>query len=113
MSATFDSCYIRKDKRQVRLSNDFTQMVWKGAKKVAFGVKSPWVVAWYCPKGNTPAPGMTGSNAAYELNVKNTCVIGGMNVCYNRLALKAHNLKRLNHKDTPPMGAYDAAAKAI
>jgi hypothetical protein len=36
-----------------------------------------------------------------------------MNVCYNKLALKAHNLKRLAHKDTPPLGPYDAAAKAI
>jgi hypothetical protein len=88
-------------------------MVWLSSKKVAFGVKSPWVVAWYCPKGNTPAVGETGSTAAYKKNVMNTCVKNGINTCYNKFALAAHNAKRLMHKDTPPMGPYDDAAKAI
>jgi hypothetical protein len=87
-------------------------MVWKGSKKVAFGVKAPWVVAWYCPGGNLPRPGVTGSTAAYDKNVKNTCVTEGMNVCYNKLALKAHNAKRLNHR-AQPLSTYPAAAKAI
>jgi len=88
-------------------------MVWRNSEKIAFGVRSPWVVAWYCPGGNTPAPGTSGSGAAYEKNVARTCIVDGMNVCYNKLALQAHNDKRLNHENTPPMSTDFDAAKAI
>jgi hypothetical protein len=57
MNASKQTCYTHNGRLNIRKANDFTQMVWKSAKKVAFGVKSPWVVAWYCPKGNTPAVG--------------------------------------------------------
>lgn len=86
----------------------FTQLIWSGSSKVAFGIKSPWVVAWYCPAGNTPA----GADA-YKANVKKTCIEGGVNVCYNRSALKAHNAKRLLHDGTPALATYSAAARAI
>jgi hypothetical protein len=87
-------------------SNRFTQLIWGASTKVAFGVKSPWVVAWYCPGGNKPDVGETGSAAAYKANVKKTCIENGVNVCYNKAALKAHNKKRLLHEDTPPLTTY-------
>lgn len=88
-------------------------MIWENSTKVGFGVKSPWVVAWYCPKGNEPKVGDTGSTDAYKKNVRKTCIENGMNICYNKFALKAHNDKRLLHKDTPPMETNVEAAKAI
>jgi len=88
-------------------------MIWASTKKVAFGVKSPWVVAWYCPAGNDPAVGETGSPAAYKANVKKTCIEKGMNVCYNDKALVAHNAKRLLHQDTEPLELDAKAAAAI
>lgn len=94
-------------------ANRFTQMVWAGSERVAFGVKSPWVVAWYCAKGNEPAVGQSGSPAAYKENVKETCIENGMNVCYNQAALLAHNTKRALHQDTGPLSIYVEAAAAI
>lgn len=94
-------------------SNRFTQMVWAGTSRVAFGVKSPWVVAWYCPAGNDPAVGETGSASAYKENVAKTCMEEGRNVCYNERALAAHNAARLLHQDTPALEMYPAAAAAI
>ena len=88
-------------------------MVWAGSERVAFGVKSPWVVAWYCAKGNEPAVGQSGSPAAYKENVKETCIENGMNVCYNQAALLAHNTKRALHQDTGPLSIYVEAAAAI
>jgi hypothetical protein len=91
MNKTENKCYIQKNRAMEISANKFSQMVWLSSKKVAFGVKSPWVVAWYCPKGNTPAVGETGSTAAYKKNVMNTCVKNGINTCYNKFALAAHN----------------------
>ena len=79
------------------VANRFTQMIWKDVKKVGFGVKSPWAIAWYCPKGNQPPVGETGSADTYKKNVKKTCIEKGMNVCYNKMAVKAHNDERLKH----------------
>jgi hypothetical protein len=94
-------------------SNRFTQMIWAEGKKVAFGIKDAWVVAWYCPAGNKPAVGEPGSAAAFLINVKKTCIEKGLNTCYNTMALKAHNEKRNLHQDTPPLEIYEAAAEAI
>jgi hypothetical protein len=88
-------------------------MIWAEVQEVAFGVKDEWVVAWYCPAGNTPAVGENGSEDAFKKNVKKTCIEDGMNTCYNTMALKAHNEKRLLHPDHPPLELYDEAAQAI
>jgi hypothetical protein len=106
-------CFVKKKEARLVESNRFTQMIWAEGKKVAFGVKGPWVVAWYCPAGNKPAVGEPGSAAAFKLNVKKTCIENGMNACYNTMALKAINEKRLLHQDTDPLIIYDAAAEAI
>jgi len=106
-------CWVKTAKAMEAKSNEFTQMIWAASSRVAFGVKSPWVVAWYCPKGNDPAIGETGSKAAYEANVRTTCIEGGINVCYNDRALQAHNDKRLLHQDTPRLSMYEGAARAI
>jgi hypothetical protein len=100
---------VRKNAAMNAKAHEFTQLIWSGSETVAFGIKGPWVVAWYCPAGNKPA----GNADAYKANVKRTCIENGVNVCYNRSALKAHNAKRLLHDDTPPLATYEAAAKAI
>jgi hypothetical protein len=41
-------CFIKAQDMQKRRANDFENMVWKSAETAAFGVRSPWVVAWYC-----------------------------------------------------------------
>lgn len=41
-------CYVSSAFNAKRRSDDFGNLVWKSAETVAFGVKSPWVVAWYC-----------------------------------------------------------------
>jgi len=106
-------CFVKKKEARLVESNRFTQMIWAEGKKVAFGVKGPWVVAWYCPAGNKPAVGEPGSPAAFKLNVKKTCIENGMNACYNTMALKAINAKRLLHQETDPLVIYEAAAEAI
>jgi hypothetical protein len=71
-------------------------MVWKSAETVAFGVKSPWVVAWYC--SNTFPATLKARNASdRKANVLKTQIVNGYNAAYNRLALKSHNLKRSKH----------------
>jgi len=94
MDSTEAKCFIVKSERELNNADNFTQMIWRGSEKIAFGVKAPWVVAWYCKGGNTPRPGTTGSAASSEKNVARTCIVEGMNVCYNKIALKAHNDKR-------------------
>lgn len=113
LDVTTAKCYVRNRTSNVRDANNFTQMVWRDSEKIAFGVRSPWVVAWYCKGGNKPAVGDTGSAASYRKNVARTCIVGGMNVCYNRLALNAHNDKRKRHENTPNINKYDEAARAI
>jgi hypothetical protein len=114
---TFDQtsakCWIRNNSMKAANADNFSQMVWRDSERIAFGVRAPWVVAWYCDGGNTPRPGKAGSAASYEKNVARTCIVGGMNTCYNKLALKAHNDKRKMHEDTRALNANDDAAKAI
>jgi len=71
-------------------------MVWKSAETVAFGVKSPWVVAWYC--SNTFPATLKARNASdRKANVLKTQIVNGYNASYNKLALASHNKKRLKH----------------
>jgi hypothetical protein len=54
------------------------------------------VIAWYCPGGNTPD-----NIAAYRKHVggKDPCIHkDGYNSCYNKLAVKQHNIHRKAHK---------------
>ena len=69
-------------------------MIWKSNKKVGFGTKGRWVVAWYCggEKHDT--------TAAHVKNVFDICIVDKYNKCYNDMALKYHNEKRALHKDT-------------
>jgi hypothetical protein len=87
-------------------------MVWKSAETVAFGVKSPWVVAWYC--SNTFPTTLKARNASdRKANVLKTQIVNGYNSAYNKLALKTHNIKRSAHQNTPPMSLYPEAAREI
>jgi len=71
-------------------------MVWKSAETVAFGVKSPWVVAWYC--SNTfPATLKDRTTSDRKANVLKTQIVNGYNAAYNRLALNSHNKMRSQH----------------
>jgi len=87
-------------------------MVWKSAESVAFGVKSPWVVAWFC---SNSFPKTIGDRRATDrkANILRTQIVGGYNVAYNKLALKTHNVKRSQHQGTPSMTTYPEAAKQI
>jgi len=78
-------------------------MMWKSTKKVGFGIKGKYVVAWYCPKGNDPA-----TSKDFKKNVckKDGCklcledkkgVKYGYNKCYNEDAVKSTNLLRGKH----------------
>ena len=77
--------------------------MWKASKKVGFGIKGKFVVAWYCPKGNDP-----NTPKDFKKNVckKDGCklcledkkgVKYGYNKCYNEDAVKSTNLLRGKH----------------
>ena len=83
----------------------FTSMMWRKSKKVGFGIKGKFVVAWYCPKGNDPD-----TSTDYKKNVceEGKCLKclkkdkdnndGEWNTCYNEIALKATNVFRKEYK---------------
>jgi hypothetical protein len=87
-------------------------MVYKSAETVAFGVKSPWVVAWYC-SNSWPANQRDRSKSDRKTNALPTQSMDGYNRAYNTFALKAHNNKRQLHQGTVPMTIYGEAAKEI
>lgn len=84
----------------------FQKMVWKGATKVAFGVKDRYVVAWYCVGGDYTNP------LESRANIGKLCDTTGYDGCYNELALAAHNQKR-NHHETADLALDADAARAI
>jgi len=89
-------CFVKNEMLGRRRSTGFENMVWKSAETVAFGVNSPWVVAWYC--SNTFPATLKARNAAdRKANVLKTQIVNGYNSAYNRLALGAHNQKRSAH----------------
>jgi len=106
-------CYIQNQTLTSQRSRDFENTVWKSAETVAFGVKSPWVVAWYC--SNTFPTTLQARKASdRKANVLQTQIVNGFNAAYNKLALNSHNLKRSKHQNTPPFKEpYAAAAKEI
>jgi hypothetical protein len=61
----------------------FTKMVWKKTKRVGFGVRGKWVIAWYCesqPASNSPGP-------VFVRNVGKKCIDQeGVQTCYNKMA---------------------------
>lgn len=89
-------CFVKNEMLARRRSTGFENMVWKSAETVAFGVNSPWVVAWYC--SNTFPATLKARNAAdRKANVLKTQIVNGYNSAYNQLALAAHNQKRSAH----------------
>ena len=89
-------CYVKNAWNAGRRSTGFENMVWKSAETVAFGVKSPWVVAWYC--SNTfPTTLKTRNASDRKANVLKTQIVNGYNSAYNWLALRTHNQKRSAH----------------
>lgn len=89
-------------------ADQFTQLIWKGSNDVSLGIKGKWVVAWFCAKGNSPA-----TQEAYVNNVSDKCVVDGYNRCYNELALKYHNQKRVNHEGTKLLSLDVDIAKTL
>lgn len=74
------------------LADDFTRMVWRSTSNVSFGIKGRYVYARYCSqKGNT------GDKDNYIANVKKDCIKNGVDVCFEKAALDAHNEKRAKH----------------
>lgn len=106
------ACHIRSDAYANGRSFAFENMVWKSAETVAFAVKSPWAVAWYC-SASWPANQRARTASDNKANILRTQIVDGYNVAYNALALRNHNEKRALHKDTPPMTLYGAAAREI
>jgi len=92
---------------QLDQANSFQQMVWRGTKRVGFGVFDKYVVAWYCEdKGEL-------SNAIEsKANVGRICYKHGYNQCYNDLSLVHVNKMRKNHK-AKPLTFDEDAARAI
>ena len=66
------------------------------------------MVAWYCEtKGNA------GTTDDYKENVVEDCLKGGIETCYAKRALIAHNEKRARHRGASALELYDAASKFI
>lgn len=86
----------------------FTQLLWKDSISVGFGLKGKYVIAWYCPKGNT------GDKANYKKNVGTLCTptAGDANNCFNENALKAANAHRKIH-GSPALTNDLTSAKTI
>lgn len=92
---------VKKGKDEAKMK-EYTQLMWKKSEKVGFGIKGKFVVAWYCPKGNTAGV------KDYKKNVckKDGCKLCledkagkkyGYDKCYNDLALERTNIDRGNH----------------
>jgi len=95
------------NKEQTAQAKSFARMLWRGAKKVGFGVHGELVVAWYCD-----AKAEVADAASAVANVGAHCDSRGYNECYNALALKYANKKRSNH-DAAPLKLNVGAARAI
>jgi hypothetical protein len=97
----------KEDGEDKKKSDLFTQVVWKASTEVGFGIAGKYVVAWYCEAGNV--------KDKYLDNVGNKCILDKdekINECYNKMALKAHNAKRIDH-GTPELKWDKEAAKAV
>jgi hypothetical protein len=89
-------------------------MTWQATKKIGFGLRDKFVVAWYCDaKGNSGPGNAAATTQNYKDNVKKDCVIDGVDQCYNDIALKAHNTARANHKGGKALLPYLEASKRI
>lgn len=71
-----------EDNRKAMLR--FTLMVWKNTRKVGFGVRGKYVVAWYCDK-----QGNLGLSTDFQNNVGASCIVDRYNKCYADRALAA------------------------
>lgn len=87
----------------------FTRMMWKSATKVGFGIRDDWVFAWYCEDAIPSAA----DEKDYEANILPLCIKDGYNECYNKMALEAHNQRRVEHKGYSELSLDVEISKAI
>lgn len=88
-------------------------MLWRKTKTVAFGIKGPYVAAWYCdPSGTTNSNGAGVDSAkladTFKANVYSSDCLEVTRPdlakpyriyykCFNERELDAHNTKRSTH----------------
>lgn len=99
---------IKAFDEQKEKANAFVRMVWKATTKVAFGIKGRYVYARYCKVG--------GEYAEPKKNIENIeedCVKNEIDLCFERAALRAHNMKRAQHVGGRTLEAYPAASRHI
>lgn len=90
----------KEDKENVKT---FMQVVWKGSKNVGFGIRDNWVVAWYCPTGNTVKD---------KDNEKNVCPVGGcIDDCVDPVPLKDGYSSCFNRRSERDLNIYKKLAK--
>jgi len=89
-------CWMRPQWHSSSRSANFENMVWKSAETVAFGVRSPWAVAWYC-RQPYPKALRARTETDRKANVLQTQIVNGYNAAYNKVALRTHNEKRARH----------------
>lgn len=81
----------------------FMQLVWKASKNVGFGIRGNWVVAWYCPTGNTVKD---------KDNEKNVCPVGGcIDDCVDPVPLKDGFSTCFNRRSERDLNIYKKLAK--
>lgn len=74
---------------------------------MSFGIKGRWVYARYCDKGGEIVP----DKAKNKANLAQDCIQDGVDVCFQKAALQAHNEYRARHRGGRPL-APDRAASA-
>jgi len=86
----FNTGDLPKDKDEKKAVEKFSKMVWKNTKKVGFGVKGKWVIAWYCDA--KPNKG------SFVQNIGDHCMVSAKyNKCFVKMALTQHNKYRALH----------------
>jgi hypothetical protein len=101
-------------------TDDFLKVIWKKSKRVGFGSRGEYTIAWYCSDSDS-APNIKphdGANDYYEET--QTClepVTGAANAynkCINEEAIKAVNKRRADHlvADHPLITQAEAATQA-
>lgn len=79
------------------------QLVWKASNTVGFGIRGDWVVAWYCPKGNTDGA---------KDNEVNVCPVGGcIDDCVDPVPLKDGYSSCFNRRAQRDLNIHKKAAK--
>lgn len=81
-------------------TDDFLKVIWKKSKKVGFGSKDDYTIAWYCSDSAPVIKPYTDASNDYYDNLE-TCLdkTAGKehNKCVNAEAVKAVNTRREDH----------------